>query len=115
MSRAKTVQRGYGAAHKKLRARWKPLVDAGQVMCARCGKVIQPGLMWDLGHDDHDRSRYGGPEHARCNRGAPGRKRRAKPVGIPVDDPPVDDPEHGVFWGPRTLGGQPIRWSRAWY
>jgi hypothetical protein len=62
------TQRGYGAAHRKLREQWRPKVEAGLVNCARCGKRIAPNAAWDLGHDDHDRTKYRGPEHANCNR-----------------------------------------------
>jgi hypothetical protein len=47
-----------------------PLVAAGVVDCWRCGRRIEPGQAWDLGHDDVDRSRWRGPEHASCNRRA---------------------------------------------
>ena len=51
------------------------MVSRGQVPCARCGLLIEPGEQWDLGHDDNDRTKYNGPEHAnRCNRSAGGRK-----------------------------------------
>src|SRR5262249_7292435 len=72
----KTTARGYGYPHQQLQKRWKPLVQAGLVDCARCGKRILPGEPWDLGHDDYDRTRYSGPEHRRCNRATQGRKRR---------------------------------------
>lgn len=65
---------GYGYHHQMERKRWKPQVDAGSVLCARCGYLIVPGTPWDLDHDDADRSRYLGPSHAKCNRGAPRRK-----------------------------------------
>lgn len=71
-----TSARGYGAAHRRLRERWAKRVERGGVQCTRCWLPIVPGTPWDLGHDDYDRSRYTGPEHARCNRGAPRRGRR---------------------------------------
>ncbi len=72
-----TAQRGYGAAHDRLRKRWKPIVDAGEATCARCHQPIFPGTPWDLGHDDEDRGKYNGPEHRRCNRGEPSRRKNA--------------------------------------
>jgi hypothetical protein len=60
---AKTAARGYGGPHQKLRKWWAPRVATGQVLCWRCGHPIRPGEAWDLGHDDHDRSIYRGPEH----------------------------------------------------
>ena len=65
---ASTTERGYGAAHKKLRAKTQLDVDAGIAYCWRCTKRIQPGTNWDLGHDDDDRTKYRGPEHVACNR-----------------------------------------------
>lgn len=71
-----TTQRGYGTTHQKLRAKYQTAVDAGLARCWRClenGATdeqarINPGDPWDLGHDDHDRRKYRGPEHVRCNR-----------------------------------------------
>lgn len=65
-----TAERGYGAAHKRLRAWWAPRVRRGTVACARCGWLIEPDEPWDLGHDDDDRNYYTGPEHRDCNRRA---------------------------------------------
>jgi hypothetical protein len=57
-ARGSTTERGYGAAHQALRAQWKFKVDTGTV----------------LGHDDSNRNKYAGPEHANeCNRAAGGR------------------------------------------
>lgn len=39
----RTVSRGYGARHKRLRQSWARRVEAGGVPCARCGRLIVPG------------------------------------------------------------------------
>jgi hypothetical protein len=57
--------------HRKTRKEWAPLVAAGLVNCARCGDRIEPGTKWDLGHDDQMPQYHSGPEHSKCNRGAP--------------------------------------------
>lgn len=77
--RGNTTARGYGRQHQLLRARWAPLVAAGTVDCARCGKRIRPGTPWHLGHDDNDRRKYKGPEHEACNVGAANRGRARRP------------------------------------
>lgn len=63
----------YGRDHKALRRRYEPIVKAGEATCWRCRRPIAPGDSWDLGHDDDDRTRYRGPEHAACNRATAGR------------------------------------------
>ena len=109
-----TAARGYGSTHRGVRKRWAPLVASGQVVCARCGFLISPGELWDLGHDDEHRVEVNGgplgrhPEHRRCNRGTlthrvPARFREEVEV-------PPDNPENHVFYGP---DGQ--RWSRVWF
>jgi hypothetical protein len=70
-------ERGYGERHRRLRTEWAREVKKGTVRCARCGKFIAPDADWDLGHDDHNRSKYKGPEHATCNRRAAGQAARA--------------------------------------
>ena len=72
LRRGTRQQRGYDAAHDRLRADWVPRVATGRVTCARCGNRIHPGTPWDLGHTD-DRTAYTGPEHAACNRSAGGK------------------------------------------
>lgn len=70
--KGKTVERGYGAEHRALRAWWKPQVATGDVPChaVRClkkeGRLIKPGDIWHLGHLP-DRSGWTGPEHEECN------------------------------------------------
>jgi hypothetical protein len=64
-----TAERGYGRAHQQRRAQLAPIVRSGRATCWRCGKQIGANEPWDLGHDDHDRSIYRGPECRRCNRG----------------------------------------------
>jgi hypothetical protein len=71
-------QRGYGADHKRIRQSWAMRVSLGGVNCSRCGRPILPGSLWDLGHDDHDRSIYTGPEHRRCNRATSKPKRYSR-------------------------------------
>ncbi|GIH07486.1 hypothetical protein Rhe02_55530 [Rhizocola hellebori] len=84
--RGTTTQRGYGVNHVELREQWRPHVEAGRVSCARCKLPIKPGEPWDLGHDDHDRTKYRGPEHAECNRGA---SKRVTDAITPAIDPPA--------------------------
>jgi hypothetical protein len=68
--RGNTTARGYGNKHQQLRKRIAKQVAAGTAVCWRCGQPILPWMLWDLGHDDNDRSIYRGPEHQRCNRSA---------------------------------------------
>ena len=76
----KTAARGYGGRHQALRKRWAQIIAEGGAACARCGGAIVPPMLWDLGHVDHDRSRYVGPEHRACNRATAGRHSRRRPV-----------------------------------
>ena len=70
--RGTTSQRGYGRGHRALKKHLEPVVAAGLARCWRCGEPIDKDEPWDLGHDDHDRSRYRGPEHRACNRATNG-------------------------------------------
>lgn len=90
MPRATTTERGYGASHQAERRRWAAVVATGHCLCWRCGRPIRSGEPWDLGHDDHDRSVYRGPEHRSENRAAGGRKRgkyRPQPPIFRADQP----------------------------
>ena len=74
-ARGTRQERGYDAAHDRLRAEYQRHMDAGEAFtCARCGKPLRPDEPWDLGHDDHDRTKWTGPEHVACNRATSGRR-----------------------------------------
>lgn len=64
--------RPYGYAHRRLRERWRPRVEAEAVACAICGGLILAGDPWDLSHDPVDAATGGtsylGPSHRHCNR-----------------------------------------------
>lgn len=68
-----TTERGYGAQHQQMRAKYQRVVDAGAAECWRCGTPIKPGEAWHLGHDDNDRTKYRGVECPPCNLGTGGR------------------------------------------
>jgi len=65
-------QHMYGSVHKTERKRWVRKVQAGGVVCWRCGNEIPAGAHWDLGHVDEDGRALGfpvrHPEHRACNR-----------------------------------------------
>jgi hypothetical protein len=98
---ASTTDRGYGWQHQKIRQQWAPLVAAGGVTCWRCGRLIEAGQLWDLGHSDHDRTTYTGPEHRRCNRAAGAthgnRRRRWTRRGLVVP-PTITPPPTAARW-----------------
>lgn len=72
--RPSATARGYDHRHRAERKRWAPLVAAGRVECWRCGQRIEPGTPWDLGHDDHDRTVWRGPEHRHPTGPCPGNR-----------------------------------------
>lgn len=77
-----TTARGYGSSHQKLRAQWKPIVQAGNAAChaTTClmpTRWIAPGAPWHLGHTP-DRSQWTGPEHATCNEADGARRGNAR-------------------------------------
>ncbi len=113
-----TTQRGYGTRHQHLRKRLALEVERGAVACARCGRLIVPGTPWDLGHDDHDRSVYTGPEHRSCNRAA-GAHRRVRRAGrFSAQQGASGRPalRYQVIDGERVLLPPGItRWSVKWF
>lgn len=73
-----TVQREYDTPeYRKERKRWRIIVDQQGALCVRCHRPINPGDPFDTDHSD-DRTRIVGPSHPHCNRGAGGRKARAR-------------------------------------
>jgi hypothetical protein len=104
----KTVERGYGEEHKRLRAR---LLAAYQPTdpCARCGWPLGPDRdAIQLGHRD-DRTGYSGLEHRRCNVAASNRRRarlarqptatRRSTLRLEAEQPYSDDqPSVWVLW-----------------
>lgn len=80
--RASTTERGYGAAHQKVRKVWRQRIDAGECPpCGYCGRPILPGQFWDLGHPNDDRSQIPVPWHRSENRrfgGSQTQRRRRK-------------------------------------
>lgn len=112
-------QRGYGVRHQRLREHWAPLVASGRVTCWRCGEKIPPRAEWHLGHDDHDRTKYRGPEHSACNLGAP-RQRVATPSPPPGARPtepaptePPDDIDSRALVGSWQWSVYDQRWMTA--
>lgn len=62
----------YRHLHQQTRARWAPIVNAGdayctEIICKMRTRWIAPGSKWDLAHDRVNGG-YLGPAHARCNR-----------------------------------------------
>jgi hypothetical protein len=80
--------------HRGARRRWEPIVLTGTVRCARgaackhaetvdgrlVGGLIRPGERWHLGHADEES--VGGPEHVKCNTGAPSRLEARRRRGV---------------------------------
>lgn len=71
--RGTSSERGYDAAHQRLRRRYQLKMEAGEVFhCWRCGREIDQDA-WTLGHCDVDRSQYHGPECIPCDYAVAGR------------------------------------------
>jgi hypothetical protein len=45
MAKLSPERRGYEPAHRARRKRITPIVEAGIVRCARCGRFIEPGTL----------------------------------------------------------------------
>lgn len=75
-ARGTRQQRGYDAAHDRMRLEVAKLVAKGQAVCPKCGRPVLPGSEWHLGHTD-DRTSWTGAEHAFCNLSAAGKASHA--------------------------------------
>ncbi|GIF08675.1 hypothetical protein Asi03nite_62130 [Actinoplanes siamensis] len=76
-ARGTKQQRGYDAAHGRLRADWAPRVERGEVdchevVCLMPIRRILPGQAWHLCHD-RETGQHLGPGHASCNASEGGR------------------------------------------
>jgi len=113
----RTVVKGYGEAHKRLRRQLEAVVKAGDAICCRCGLPIDPHdpRGWDLDHSDHDRTEYNdGPTgpmaHVRCNRTAGSRRAvRARARKRALD--PKSGTDHSFI---DPVSGRKYWWSRPW-
>ena len=77
-ARGTRQERGYDAAHDRLRADYQRRMDAGETFtCWRCAEAGKPHQIdpndWHLGHDDQDRTVYRGPECSAGNLATSGR------------------------------------------
>lgn len=114
----KTADRGYGSSHQKERARWQPVVAAGNAWCAEpvClepSRWIPPGSPWHLAHDTGQRG-YRGPAHRRCNlaernRRRPQRRRARRATATAAARAAAADRT-----APAAGTAAPLRTSRLW-
>ena len=73
-ARATPAKRGYGTAHRRLRAQYAARIARGETFaCAKCGQPVTRATTWHLGHTD-DRATWTGPEHELCNLADAGRR-----------------------------------------
>ena len=97
-----TTQQGYGYQHQQLRKTWAVRVEAGEVVCGKCGKLIHPNAPFDLGHPWDRKDLPPAPWHRACNRSYAAtvtkKRRQAERAGTAL---PV-------------AAQQPMKWSRVW-
>ena len=96
----------YGGLHRRERRKWERVVQAGDAVCARCGRPIVPGSAWHLDHEDSGEARdYLGPSHAACNQAAGARR-----ALIAQAPPPAPAPA-----ARRAERANHPAWSRHWH
>ena len=99
-----TVEKGYGAVHRRVRAQVAKHVATGMAVCWRCNLRIHPLAEWHLGHDDrypHAKLAhiYRGPEHAECSHASGGWKRQGVLRPPPLRRQPAPKaPAALAFW-----------------
>lgn len=73
-ARGSAAARGYGTAHRRLRASYQQRMNAGErFTCWRCETHDVDPSNWQLGHCDDDRTNYHGPECPAGNQATSGR------------------------------------------
>jgi 5-methylcytosine-specific restriction endonuclease McrA len=100
------TDKGYGVAHRRVRAMFLAAWMPGVTPCARCGEPMWgPPRMLHLDHDD-DRTGYVGLSHSWCNLRAAAEKtnrQRGKPLtraqqaAIALKAPPAAE-RHSRVW-----------------
>jgi hypothetical protein len=106
----RTTALGYGNTHQRLRERWAKVVDAGGVLCGRCGRLIDPATPWDLSHPGDDKTLDPVPWHQRCNRQYAASVTKPRRRVEPSTTPQPQNIKRPPGW--RSPTGQP--WSRDW-
>lgn len=69
----------YCGHHQRMRTQWEAAVATGKAECWRCSEPLAPDQPFDVGHDDHDRNVYRGPECLKCNRSTSTRRKQTEP------------------------------------
>jgi len=98
---------GYGFHHQQLRKRWARVVDVGDALCGRCGRLIDPATPWDLSHPLDDKTLEPVPWHQLCNRSYATTVTKPRRQGTA---PPAEERRRPPGW--RSPTGQP--WSQDW-
>jgi hypothetical protein len=104
------VRNGYGGQHQRLRAKWAPLVERGEVVCGKCRRYIQPYEAWDLSHPGDRKTATPVPWHRSCNRSFAAAVTKPRRRGNPPTTPGPPKIKRRPGW--RSPNGQ--IWSENW-
>jgi hypothetical protein len=100
----------YGAEHRRQRAAWARYVKMGSASCWRCGKHLDPGGKWHLGHLPDGTTTK--PECTACNLRDGGRRRAAQLYGKTAVSPSSKQPKAATPYPDDS--NTVTRWSRHW-